>query len=100
MSQIIDYCRYCSVAKLCPSLCDPMDYSTPYILYYLQQFAQTHVHGSVVQSNLLVVCHPLLLSPSIFPSIGVFSNELALLQIIANHLIIRSEGKQDIIVMN
>ena len=29
-------------------------------------------------SNHLILCHPVLLLPSIFPSIGVFSNELAL----------------------
>ena len=34
---------------------------------------------SVMPSNRLVLCHPLLLLPSIFPSIRVFSNELALL---------------------
>ena len=33
---------------------------------------------SVIPSNHLILCHPLLLPPSIFPSIGVFSNELAL----------------------
>ena len=33
---------------------------------------------SVMPSNHLVLCHPLLLSPSIFPSIRVFSNESAL----------------------
>ena len=33
---------------------------------------------SVMPSNHLVLCHPLLLLPSIFPSIRVFSNELAL----------------------
>ena len=32
----------------------------------------------VVSSNHLILCHPLLLLPSIFPSIRVFSNELAL----------------------
>ena len=32
---------------------------------------------SVIPSNHLILCHPLLL-PSVFPSIGVFSNELAL----------------------
>ena len=32
----------------------------------------------VMPSNCLIVCHPLLLLPSIFPSIRVFSNELAL----------------------
>ena len=33
---------------------------------------------SVRPSNHLILCHPLLLLPSIFPSIRVFSNELAL----------------------
>jgi len=38
-------CCY-SVAKLCPTLRDPMDCSTPAfaVLHYLLQFAQTHVH--------------------------------------------------------
>ena len=38
---------------------------------------QTHVHESVMPSNHLIFCHPLLL-PSICPSIRVFSNESAL----------------------
>ena len=61
-------------------LCTPMDYSTPDspVLHCLQEFAQTHVHwvNDVIQSS-----HPLLprlLLPSIFLSITVFSNELAL----------------------
>ena len=33
---------------------------------------------SVMPSNHLILCHPLLLLPSLFPSIRVFSNELAL----------------------
>ena len=33
---------------------------------------------SVMPSNRLILCHPLLLLPSIFPSIGVFSNESVL----------------------
>ena len=32
---------------------------------------------SVMPSNLLILCHPLLLQPSIFPSIRVFSHESA-----------------------
>ena len=39
-------CIWCSVAKLCSTLCDPMDCSTPCfpVLHYLLEFAQTHVH--------------------------------------------------------
>ena len=32
----------------------------------------------VMPSNHLILCHPLLLLPSVFPSIRIFSNELAL----------------------
>ena len=73
-------CCSCSVTKSYPTLCDHMDCSTPgsSFLYYLPKFAQIHVHESVVLSNHLILCHPLLLLPSIFPSIKVFSNELAL----------------------
>ena len=65
----------------CLNLCNPMDCSTPgfAILHYLLEFAQTHVHWPVMPSNHLILCCPLLLLPSIFPSIRVFSNESALL---------------------
>ena len=45
------YC--CSVIQLCPTLCDPMDFSMPGfpVLHYLLEFAQTHVHcvGNAIQ---------------------------------------------------
>ena len=36
----------CSVAQMCPTLCNPMDYSTPgfLVLHYLLELAQTRVH--------------------------------------------------------
>ena len=40
--------------------------------------AQTHVHWISMLSNHIILCCPLLLLPSIFPSIRFFSNELAL----------------------
>ena len=46
------------------------------ILHYLLEFAQTHVHWTL--SNHLILCHSLLLLPSIFPTIRVFFNKLAL----------------------
>ena len=71
----------CSVTHCCPTLCDPMDCSmTGFpILHHLPEIAQIHIHESVMPSNHLVLCRPLLLLPSIFPSIRVFSNEPALL---------------------
>ena len=47
-------------------------------LCHLLEFAQTHVCDSVMPSNCLILCYPLLLLPSVFPSIRVFSNELAI----------------------
>ena len=41
-------------------------------------YTQTHVHWVVMPSNHLIFCHPLLLLPSIFPSIRVFLNESVL----------------------
>ena len=69
-----------SIAWSCPTLCDPMDCSTPGfpVLHCLPEFAQIHVYGVIDASNHLTLCSPLLLLPSIFPSIRVFSNELVL----------------------
>ena len=74
-------CVVCLAAQSCPTFCDPMDCSMPGfpVHHQLLELAQTHVHSkSVTPSNRLILCHPLLLLPSIFPSIRVFSNELAL----------------------
>ena len=57
-----------------------MDFSMPgsSLLHQLPEFAQIHVPQSVMPSNHLIRCHHLLLSPAVFPSIRVFSNESAL----------------------
>ena len=59
-----------------------MDYSMQScsVLHHLPKLAQTHVHwdGDLDLISHLVLCHPLLLLPSIFLSIRVFSNELAI----------------------
>ena len=56
-----------------------MDCSTPGcpVLHHLPELVHTHVHciGDAIH---LVLCCPLLFLPSIFPSIRVFLNELAL----------------------
>ena len=46
--------------------------------HQLPEFTQTHVIESVMPSNHLILWRPLILLPSIFPSIRVFSNESAL----------------------
>ena len=63
-------------------LCDPVDCSMPgfSVLHCLLELAQAHVHciESVMPSNCLILCHPLLLLPSVFSSIRVFSKESVL----------------------
>ena len=68
------------VSQLCPSLRDPMDCSTPGFPVYhqLPEFTQLTSIESVMPSNHLILCCPLLLPPSILPSIRVFSNDSAL----------------------
>ena len=69
-----------SVAQSCPTLCDPMNCSTPGlpVHHQLPEFTQTHVIESVMPSSNLILCCPLLLLPPIPPSIRVFSNESTL----------------------
>ena len=69
-----------SVAMSCPTLCGPINCSTagfPF-LHYFPEFAWTHVHWVSDTIHPSLLCHSLLLLPSIFPSIRVFSNESAL----------------------
>ena len=70
----------CSVAKLCPTLCNPVDCSTPGFpfLHVSRNLVKLISIESMIPSTHLILCHPLLLLPSIFPSITVFSNESAL----------------------
>ena len=71
--------QFSSVAQSCPTLCNPMDCSTPGLPIYhqLPEFTQLMSIELVMLSNHLILCHPLLLLLSIFPSIRVFSNESA-----------------------
>ena len=73
--------QFSSVTQLCLTLCDPMNRNMPGLPVHHQHLesTQTHVHcvGDATQPS-LILCHPLLLLPSISPSIRVFSNESAL----------------------
>ena len=63
-----------------PTLCDPMDCSMQGFPapHHLLEFAQVMFIESVMPSNHLILCHPCLLLPSVFPSIRVFSSESVL----------------------
>ena len=76
-SKVFSSVQFSSVTQSCPTL-RPMDWSTPGLPVHHQQFIQTHVHwvGDAIQQT-HPLC-PLLLQPSIFPSIRVFSNESVL----------------------
>ena len=70
----------CSVAQSCPTLCDPMSCSTPGFPVFAisRSLLKLMSIESVMPSNYLTLCHPLLLLPSIFPNIKGFSNESVL----------------------
>ena len=71
--------QFSSVAQSCLNLCNPMDCSTPGfpVHHQLPEPTQTHVHcvGDAIH---LMLFYPLLLLPSIFPSIRIFSKESSL----------------------
>ena len=69
-------CFCCSVAQLCPTLCHPMDCSTPDfpVSHYLPEFAQVHCIGDAIQPS-----HPL--TPS-FPSALNLSQHQGLLKLV------------------
>ena len=77
--QIFLSVQFSSAAQSCPTLCNPMNRSTPGlpVHHQLPEFTQTMSIESVMPSNYLILCCPLLL-PLIFPSIRIFSNESAL----------------------
>ena len=78
--QTFHYLQFSSVAQSCPTLCDPMNHSTPGlpVHHQLPEFTQTMCIQSVMPPSRLILCRPLLLLPPIPPSITVFSNESTL----------------------
>ena len=77
------YCtclQFSSVAQSCPTLCDPMNHSTPGLPAITNSRSPPKPMSieSVMPSSHLILCHPHLHPPSVFPSIRVFSNESVL----------------------
>ena len=73
--------QFSSVAQSCPTLCDPMNRSTPGLPVHHQlpgRSLRLASIKSVMPSSHLILCRSLLLLPQIPPSIRVFSNESAL----------------------
>ena len=73
--------QFSSVAQSCPTLCEPMNYSMPGLRSITNSLSLPKLMSieSVMPFNHLNLCYPLLLLPSIFPSIRVFPNESVLL---------------------
>ena len=73
------HCCCCSVTRQCPTLCNPMDCSTPGfpVLHYPWSLLKLMSIMSMMPSNHLVLCCLHLLLP-IFPSNMVFSNKSVL----------------------
>ena len=69
----------CLVSQLCPTLCNPMNCSMPSFpsLSFTISWSLLKLMSieSMMPPNHLILCHLLLLLPSVFPSIKVFSNE-------------------------
>ena len=72
--------QFSSVVQSCWTLCDPMNCSMPGlpVHHQLLDLSKLVSIDLVMPSNHLILCHPLLLLPSIFPSIRIFSKESAL----------------------
>ena len=72
--------QFSSVSQSCPTLCDPVNCSTPGLPVHHNSRSLLKLVSieSVMPSNHLILCRPLLLLPSIFPRIRVFSNESVL----------------------
>ena len=73
--------QFSSVTQSCPTLCDPLNRSTPGLPAITNSRSSLRLTSieSVMPSSRLILCRPLLLLPPIPPSIKVFSNESTLL---------------------
>ena len=72
--------HFSSVALSCPALCDPMDctHQASLSITNFRSSLKLMSIQSVMPSNHFILCRPLLLPPSVSPSIRIFSNESVL----------------------
>ena len=72
--------QFSSVTQSCPTLCNPWSAvrQASLSITNCRSLLKLTSIKLVMPSNHLILCHPLLLPPSIFPSIRVFSNESVL----------------------
>ena len=72
--------QFSSFTQSCLTLCDSMNHSMPGppVHHQLPELPKPMFIESVMPSNHIIFCHPLLLLPSILSSIRVFPNESAL----------------------
>ena len=71
-------CCCCSDTHWCLTLCNPLDYQASLSFTFSQSLRKLMSIESMMPSNYLILCHPLLRLPSTFSSIRVFSSDLAL----------------------
>ena len=69
--------QFSSVTQSCPTLCDPMNKACQASLSITNSWSSLRLTSieSVMPSSHLILCRPLLLLPTIPPSIRVFSNK-------------------------
>ena len=74
------FSQFSSVSQLCPTLCNPMHCSSQASLSITnsQSLLKLMSIKPMMPSNHLILCHPLLLLPSIFLSVRIFSNRAVL----------------------
>ena len=80
LGKLVNSVQFSSIPQSCPTLCDPMNHSTPGLPVHHQfpEFIQTHVHQVSDAIQPAIPCRPLPLLLPIPPSIRVFSNESTL----------------------
>ena len=84
-------CFCCSVTQSWPTLCDPMDCTHQASLSFIISWSLFKLMSieSVMPSNHLIFCHPLLLPPSIFPSISILFQG-----VISLHRVVKVQERQ------